>query len=506
VLDNNDLESRDFWDKTPFLLSLQLGDLDKCILLLDLGADKEAVGRNDKPAIAYAIENNHLSILKWLVEIDMDVESQFMSSPLAFACELGSTDCIEWLVKQNDDISGILKSAINRAKTLEIVQILVDNGADINDINNRMHAELLGLELDGILETTKQTYLTTKNRHFGTKNPEVMKVEFWYEMIKKGGSAWGARDHYSDTEDSNGDAVWSYQRFGKSTTILDNGYIIEIAGEHEDYYDPDFCIYNDVIVFDQQRNFTIYSYPRSVFPPTDFHTATLIEKNNLLIIGNLGYPEDRIEETQLYLLNLENFKIQKVSASGQSPGWIHGHKATLSEDKQTVMISKGKIDLGSDSSLQENIDDWSLNLTTWEWKRLTTRKWTRFEINRCHKKANHLWEIRQALWALETNWQDNYDKDITSLEKELHYKPDVKLIKTLYSFNLEHTALQEDFDESGVYWLFIDGIKVRFVEEMDGLQVSIEGELAENIINCLVQSLLTKLSVLENSTFEVRYF
>ena len=35
---------------------------------------------------------------------------------------------------------------------------------------------------------------------------------------------------------------------GRSTVWLPDGRVVLIAGEHEDSYDPDFCIYNDVVV------------------------------------------------------------------------------------------------------------------------------------------------------------------------------------------------------------------------------------------------------------------
>ena len=64
--------------------------------------------------------------------------------------------------------------------------------------------------------------------------------------------------------------------------------MICIAGEHEDYYDPDFCIYNDVVVLGLDGSVEIYGYPKDVFPPTDFHTATLVG-DRVIVIGRLGY-------------------------------------------------------------------------------------------------------------------------------------------------------------------------------------------------------------------------
>jgi hypothetical protein len=45
------------------------------------------------------------------------------------------------------------------------------------------------------------------------------------------------------------------------------------GGEHEDFYDPDFCIYNDVFVHERDGSVAIYGYPESVFPPTDYDAS-----------------------------------------------------------------------------------------------------------------------------------------------------------------------------------------------------------------------------------------
>ena len=67
--------------------------------------------------------------------------------------------------------------------------------------------------------------------------------------------------------------MWCFERFGQSTTPL-GAVTVLIGGEHEDHYDPDFHIYNDLVVIAPGGGTEIYGYPRSVFPPTDFHSAT----------------------------------------------------------------------------------------------------------------------------------------------------------------------------------------------------------------------------------------
>ena len=52
---------------------------------------------------------------------------------------------------------------------------------------------------------------------------------------------------------------------GAAQVEMADGPIITIAAEHEDCYDPDFCIYNDVVV-EQGDDVEIYGY-RSRYSP-----------------------------------------------------------------------------------------------------------------------------------------------------------------------------------------------------------------------------------------------
>ena len=109
---------------------------------------------------------------------------------------------------------------------------------------------------------------------------------------------------HSSYRDSIPGPFWSWDRFGRTSTELPDGRIIHIAGEHEDYYDPDFCIYNDVTVEHPGGRLEFYLYPKEIFPPTDFHTATLLG-DDILLIGSLGYTDmRRIGETQVLRLNV----------------------------------------------------------------------------------------------------------------------------------------------------------------------------------------------------------
>jgi hypothetical protein len=168
---------------------------------------------------------------------------------------------------------------------------------------------------------------------------------------------------------------------GMTTTALPDGRNVCIGGEHEDYYDPDFCIYNEVIVFGPDDQIDIYGYPREVFPPTDFHTATLFGER-ILIIGGVGYQDSRRPGvTPVYVLDLLTFQISEQRTTGKNPGWISNHMSEL-DGEAVINVRGGNLVLlaGENQIIRRNLEDYALNLESWTWHRTTDRNWTLFSI------------------------------------------------------------------------------------------------------------------------------
>ena len=177
-------------------------------------------------------------------------------------------------------------------------------------------------------------------RRFGTANPQRMENTFWQAMVRTKSQAYNARLLFEGRNAFELDEpVWCYHRFGRTVTWLPDGRVVLIAGEHEDGYDPDFLIYNDVVVITPETEaIEIYGYPRSVFPPTDFHSATFVPStaqrvpDAIYIIGNVGYTEDRrADVTPVYRLELDTMAIHAVRTTGEGPGWVREHTAWLED-------------------------------------------------------------------------------------------------------------------------------------------------------------------------------
>ncbi|BAY15244.1 ankyrin [Anabaenopsis circularis NIES-21] len=374
-----DQNVRDCWHRTPWLLSIQVGELPKAKLLLAAGANHNDVGNCGKTPLMYAIENNRLEVLQWLIAEGFDIEAtdDFSNTALIMAAEHGATDCVRILLEAGANPSRINHchdKAIKIATKTEIVRMLIAAGEDVSDINNDMRRSLTGIDNNkfSLSQVTPEQYFAGKHPRFGKTNPELMEIPFWQAMICHGCSAYAAKNFFDDTENWQ-DKAWCYDRFGRTITQLPDGRIVEIAGEHEDYYDPDFCIYNDVVVYQGDGNFQIFGYPQDVFPPTDFHSATLVGEY-IYIIGNLGYFGTRIyHETPVYRLHIHTFVIEKVETTGDKPGWISKHKAYYQEPDK-IHITGGKLCVINNEKIEDYIDksvDYVLDLIDLTWSRAT---------------------------------------------------------------------------------------------------------------------------------------
>jgi hypothetical protein len=263
------------------------------------------------------------------------------------------------------------------------------------------------------MEITREVFEAQYRPRFGTANPERMLVPFWEWMIRGDPDPdpapgegvlgelglvmregilrstygpWRVRDLFDAPPSRTAGPIWTFDRMGQTRTELPDGRLVCIGGEHEDSYDPDFNTYNDVVVFESTGEIEIYGYPKDVFPPTDFHTATLAG-DRIVIIGCLGYPADRRPGyTPVHALNLGDYRVAPVASSGESPGWIWNHAAELTDGTITVRGGEVVEDRGGKEHFRHNFEDYTLDLATGVWRRVTNRNWAQWRVRRADGK------------------------------------------------------------------------------------------------------------------------
>lgn len=345
---------------------------------------------------------------------------------------------------------------------------------------------------------TTELFLEWRSPVRGTANPQSMTNPVWKWLVDSRLNAYQANELFHGPSSLGAGPCWCFDRFGQSRSSLPDGRTLLIAGEHEDHYDPDFFIYNDVVIVSPNGDVEIFGYPTDLFPPTDFHSATLAD-GQIVLVGNLGYPSDRRKGvTQVLTLELDHWRVRSVETEGVGPGWIHEHSARLESDGRSICISGGKVDRCNETSLVENIDDWRLSLADWKWERLTTRRWARFEVFREDKHPLHLWEMGQALWSKEVGWDDAQEQ-MQNLQVKLGSPPRLDILPLLYRPEVSHEELPNNPDEYGVHRIRAGGIVVRYVEDMFSVQVTVEGDLPADGIEQIRRDLIGKLQALEQA-------
>ena len=368
------LEDRDSCGRTPWLLVSFVGDVKKASGLYSVGVNLEERGRGGDTALMHCAARGNADMLCWLAEVGADIEAvnDAGNTALMLAAQAGSTACAELLLEIGATVgcrNTYNDNAMSLASNERIIELLVGAGGDIGDISTEMKRMLTGLSGDDTLLVSKSEYLEGRRRRFGTGNPEMMDVAFWKEMVRAGVSAYEARMQFGDT-DNMAESVWCFHRFGVSFTTLPDGRFVQIGGEHEDFYDPDFCIYNDVIVHDRSGRFTMFGYPQLAFPPTDFHCATYVD-GVIYIIGGLGYHGSRrFGITPIHRLNCETWQMTSIQSFGENPGWIYSHRASLT-DSGILVISGGKVckEVAGEEQHVENEDTFYLDLSSMIWSR-----------------------------------------------------------------------------------------------------------------------------------------
>ena len=404
---------------------------------------------------------------------------------------------------------------------------------------------------------TPEVILEWRAPRFGTENPQRMNNPLWEWLVKTRLDADFAEDRFSYPSPFNAGPAWCFARLGQSVSHLPDGRVILIAGEHEDSYDPDFHIYNDVTVYHPDGKLDIFGYPESIFPPTDSHSATLLD-GRILIVGNLSYSKNRKTGiTQVAELDLKTFSIRLTPTSGTPPGWIHGHIAELAADQESILVRGGLIDPSTrDSpSLLENPDTWSLHLRTWEWTRLTHHPWERHVFYAEGVRVLPLWAIGNLPWSMKYDRKSKSDPDTPAPERIVPadkweefqkrfgktnssaqaeaavlyakgYNPDLLTFKDLYQPPLSHTVIPKPespdeewkdggYDENGPYdrdeedyrtpgdifdgtRISVDGVTVRYTGNMSQVILTVEGKLPSDTVNALIDDLRGKLEILLN--------
>jgi hypothetical protein len=378
---------------TALMLAIAKQDLATTQLLLRHGADPELTDDFNQTSLEHAVDNDFVEGVRLLLGLGVDrgykpkyplkkitYDMPLPDVPLPDALKQVLSEA-EWKTSLEETQKTIRENAenptarplISAVQSLAVLRLFLEAGDELSLAPHEVKRELLGLKTGGELRCALSDYEAHKSPRLGVRNPERIELPFWREMIRTGVKAYAARQQFDDTGYRLPGPVWCHDRFGASLTALGDGRYVQIGGEHEDFYDSDFFIYNDVVVHDGRGGFEIYEYPRDVFAPTDFHTATL-GAGGIYVVGGLGYPQQRRPgKTPVYRLRLDSWEMEPVETAGEAPGWIHGHQARYDPARHTIHIAGGELHVAADDGklkMVPNQDHYELDVSRLEWRRM----------------------------------------------------------------------------------------------------------------------------------------
>ncbi len=348
---------------------------------------------------------------------------------------------------------------------------------------------------------TRDRFLVWRCPRRGVFNGQRMSNPVWEWLLRSRWSSWKAQTFFEAKTSMESGPCWSAQRYGQSRTELGDGRVVEIGGEHEDHYDPDFFIYNDVIIRGPGRTLELFGYPTHVFPPTDFHSASLVGER-IITIGALGYPDDRrSDETPVFALDTSGWTFARLKPRGEPPGWLYGHKATTEGHRLTLTGGSRVVVVSGAQHIVDNFDDWQLDLKALSWRRLTKRPWQQWSIDPIDPRhLNRLFEIEMLTYhrALKSD----FDREqVEAWKKRYGPLPDFKLFEGRYQPPVHFVALPQREDEPREHCINLDGVRVRFVEESRSVAVTFEGKLPPKTVTRVLSHVVSTLTALEGAAY-----
>ncbi|WP_203996398.1 Kelch repeat-containing protein [Virgisporangium aurantiacum] len=361
----------------------------------------------------------------------------------------------------------------------------------------------LGAEYAPPPEVTLELFAAWRAARRGSRNPERMTNPVWVWLARQPEvNAYQASRHFGQLPESwsGWSPGWCNDRYGQCVITLPDGRVLSIAGEHEDFYDPDFFIYNDVIVTAPDGTVDIFGYPPDVFPPTDFHSATLAG-DHVYVLGNVGYADARGAHAQLLRFDVRTLSFAALEAGGEDPGWLSHHTAVLGADGRTLRVTGGQVEVtvAGQGQFRDNVDDYELDLDRLLWTRTTDRRWRQYRVAR-EVGRSKLWELSQLAYH-STRDSTRSRAEAAEYRAKLGLDADLAAWNARYRPPVPHETIPDVDEEWSVHRIRVDGVIVRYVERHSDIHVVVEGPLQAGTEAALVEDLRVKLARAEAAPY-----
>ena len=266
--------------------------------------------------------------------------------------------------------------------------------------------------------------------------------------------------------------------------------------ETQDYYFPEFKIYNDVYIKFFDGMYELWNYPEEQFPPVYEHSTLYNEHTHqFYIIGGLGSGDRQCKNiTEIYALDLETKDIQKIEASGESPPCLHSHKVKiwnhdLIEMRDGYILHKG--------IAIKNVYVWYFNLKTKTWLKQESEKYQHWIIQSDQREELFL-KISQDILKMEEEKfysAEFIEEHKTHIFKNYKYQPKYQLYPQLYYAHEDiYVSKIEDFPYLNIiHQCILHGQVYHCFEEYNRLEVAFGASATKEFQQFIINDLKSKL-------------
>ena len=328
------------------------------------------------------------------------------------------------------------------------------------------------------MKITREEYVAQCRHRFGVGNPERMKVAAWEWMVRTRASGFDVVTEFGT--DLPGKVPWTgpwwfFRRQGDTRTRLDDGRVLCLGGDYEEYDDSHWMEYNDVVVLrlangEHDVSLTsgeveIYGYPSDVFSPRRHHGAVSVG-DWLYVIG--GYDNERQSSvagmgTDVWRVSLHDYRAERVATVGEAPGRVYGHHVTYDAKQGAILARGGRKQMYPDlqnDPFQCGVHALHLDEMRWEMVSVSdTRRWFLYVRGG---------EIGEG--AGERTRE-------TFLPKSVAYRE----LQSQEYFGMWRHDIE------------IDGTRVRAAPGSNGIVLAFEGELPREVVDAVVRDIDTNL-------------
>ena len=148
IIQNNpeiiNIKNDEYSNYTPLMVAAECGNKKIVELLLEYGADINAVDNNGYTPLRLAAASGYKKICQLLIEKGADINSvdEYGCTPLHLAAEIGKTEICQLLIEKGADINAVDNNGFTPLRNAaiygykEICQLLIEKGADVNAVDN----------------------------------------------------------------------------------------------------------------------------------------------------------------------------------------------------------------------------------------------------------------------------------------------------------------------------------------------------------------------------------